>query len=208
MFPASVGPAVSVLLVPASSSLAGALLFSAALLPAANINRYDDPAAFDLDTSSRTVLDFETVRNACISIPGAEGLTVNNVNFNGGVSRATSSGPCSPPLTPWQGYVLATRLVIRQDAPAQAVAAVALPAGVMAVGFHVGINSDPVASPIQVTLATRGQRRTDLHRDGKTRRERRLPPRRTGVCGLYFEPGNLHSAIPCSRRHRQQSDPG
>src|SRR5579859_8145060 len=125
------------------------LLFSVALLPAANVNRYDDQTAFEADTSSRAVIDFETVRTACISIPGAEGLTVNNINFNGGVNRATSSGPCSPPLTRWQGYVLVTRLYIRADAPAQGVMTVTLPAGVVAVAFHAGVSSDPVASPIQ-----------------------------------------------------------
>ena len=145
---------------PLGRACAGAalLLLSVALLPAANVNQYDNQTAFEADTSSRTVIDFDTVRTACISIPGAEGLTVNNINFNGGVSRATSSGPCSPPLTVWQGFVLVTRLYIRPDAPAQAFATVTLPAGVMAVGFHVGINSDPVTSAIQVTLATSDSR--------------------------------------------------
>ena len=72
---------------------AGLLLFSVALLPAANVNRYDDRTAFEADTSSRAVIDFDTVRTACIAIPDAGGLTVNNINFSGGVSRATSSGP-------------------------------------------------------------------------------------------------------------------
>ncbi|MCW5979326.1 MAG: hypothetical protein KIT09_14720 [Bryobacteraceae bacterium] len=132
----------------------GLLLFSVVLLPAANVNRYDDQTAFEADTLSRSIMDFDTVRTACIAIPDAGGLTVNNINFSGGVSRATSSGPCSPPLTAWSGYVLVTRLVIRGDAPAQAFATVTLPAGVTAVGFHLGINSDPVASRIHVALAT------------------------------------------------------
>ena len=61
---------------------------------AANIIQYDDRAAFLADTSGRTVTDFETLRNACIAIPDAGGVTVNGVNLNGGVARLTSSGPC------------------------------------------------------------------------------------------------------------------
>jgi hypothetical protein len=89
------------------------LLLADAPLRAANITPYDDRAAFTADTVATTLIDFDTVRNACVAIPDREGLTASNVNFNGGVARSTSSGPCSPPLTAFQGCVLSTRLVIR-----------------------------------------------------------------------------------------------
>ena len=142
-------------------------LFSVLSLPAANVNRYDDRTAFEADTSSRSVVDFDTLRNGCMGIPGADGLTVNYINFAGGVSRGVYSGPCSPPLQPWKGYVLVTRLVIRQDVPAMALTTVTLPAGVMAVGFDTGISSDPVMSRIQVTVVTSDQQEQTFTVTGK-----------------------------------------
>lgn len=142
-------------------------LFSVLSLSAGNVNRYDDRAAFEADTASRSVVDFDTVRNGCASLPGADGLTVNGINFAGGVSRGVSSGPCSPPLQTWKGYVLGTRLLIRQDVPAMAFMTATLPAGVMAVGFDTGINSDPVTSRIQVTVVTSDQQEQTFTLAGK-----------------------------------------
>lgn len=142
-------------------------LFSVVSLPAANVNRYDDRAAFEADTSSRSVVDFDTVKNGCMGIPGAEGLTVNLINFAGGVSRGVSSGPCAPALQPWKGYALVTRLLIRQDVPAMAFMTATLPAGVMAVGFETGISSDPVTSRIQITVVTSDQQEQTFTVTGK-----------------------------------------
>lgn len=149
------GPERSALAIAKFCLACGAILFTGAgRLAGANIIRYDDRAALNADTSARTVTDFDTVRNGCVGIFDAGGLTVNNINFAGGVARSLSSAPCSGPLIPWQGYVLVTRLVIRADAPAMAAAIVSLPAGVMAVGFDVGISSDPVTSRVEVTVVT------------------------------------------------------
>jgi uncharacterized protein (TIGR03437 family) len=151
---------------------------------AANIIQYDDRAAFLADTSGRTVTDFETLRNACIAIPDAGGVTVNGVNLNGGVARLTSSGPCAPSLTPWQGFVLSTRLVIRADVPAQAFTTAALPAGTMAVAFDVGINSDPVNSHISMTVMTSDNKQQTFTVSGKgtgTGGARRVQPLFVGL---------------------------
>ncbi len=132
----------------------GLLGFSASSVRAANLTRYDDRTAFLADTTNRTQIDFDTLTsNGCIGLPAA-GITVSGVNFNGGVARQNANGPCSPPLIPWSGSVLTTRLVIRADAPAQAYMTATLPSGIMAVAFEVGINSDPVDSKISITLIT------------------------------------------------------
>ena len=133
----------------------GLLGSSLSSVQAANLTRYDDRAAFLADTTSRTQIDFDTLTsNGCLGLPGSAGVTVSGVNFNGGVARQNANGPCSPPLIPWSGSVLLTRLVIRADAPAQAYTTATLPAGIMAVAFEVGINSDPVDSNISITLIT------------------------------------------------------
>ena len=143
------------------------LVCSSSSLPAANIIQYDDRAAFLADTTGRTTTDFETLRNACIAIPDAGGVTVNGVNLNGGVARLTSSGPCAPSLTAWQGYVLSTRLVIRADVPAQAFSTATIPSETMAVAFDVGINSDPVNSRISMTVFTSDNKQQTFTVSGK-----------------------------------------
>ena len=71
-----------------------------------------------------------------------------------------------------------------------------LPAGVMAVGFHPGINSDPVASRIHVVLATSDKGEQTFIVDG--RGTERLSPSRSRVCRVHFRPTNLNGAVPCS----------
>lgn len=144
-----------------------AVLCTASSLQAANVIRYDDRSAFQADTSARTMIDFDTLTSGCRSVTSPGGVTVSGVNFNGGVSQFTTSGPCSGPIIPWQGLVLATRLVIRADAPSQAFTTATLPSGVMAVGFEVGMSADPVTSRISVTLVTSDEKEQTFTLNGK-----------------------------------------
>jgi uncharacterized protein (TIGR03437 family) len=57
-------------------------------------------------------------------------------------------------LTAFQGYVFHARLVIRPDIPAQAVFTATMPPDITAVAFELGVDNDPVATPVDVTVVT------------------------------------------------------
>ena len=66
---------------------------------AANIIRYTDRTAFNSDTNSRVVVDFEDARQ-CGGISDVfNPVALKGITFTGGANRFTSRGACSPPLT-------------------------------------------------------------------------------------------------------------
>ena len=129
---------------------------------AANIIRYTDRTAFNSDTNNRVVVDFEDARQCGGMSDMFNPVALKGITLTGGANRFTSRGACSPPLTPFQNWVLTTRLF--GNTPDTTRLTATLPAGTMAVSFDAGISDESAASgEVEITLVTSdGQSKLDL----------------------------------------------